>query len=105
MSVYPCDVHRVSLGLSAALGMRSPISDGASCPHSGAPGREAMIWSRTRQCCYQMKMVVHTLDFRLRHAMHAVLTHRLLLAAAASLSFLRDLDLFGFESESAGLTA
>ena len=45
-----------------------------------------------------------TLDFRRRHAIHAVLTHLLLLAADASLSFLRDLDLFGLESEPAGLT-
>ena len=50
-----------------------------------------------------MKMLIHTFDFRLRHAIHAVLTHLLLLAADASLSFLRDLDLFGLDSESGGL--
>ena len=45
-----------------------------------------------------------TLDFLLRQAIHAVLTHLLLLAAAASLSFLRDLDLFEeLEGEATGL--
>lgn len=46
-----------------------------------------------------------TLDFLLRQAIHAVLTHLLLLAAEASLSFLRDLDLLDEgEGDAMGLT-
>lgn len=37
-----------------------------------------------------------TFDFLLRHAMQAVLTHRLLADAADSLSLLRDFALMGF---------
>ena len=46
---------------------------------------------------------LHTLDFLLLHAIHAVLTHRLLLAAEDSFSFLRDLDLPNCVGDAEGL--
>ena len=48
-------------------------------------------------------MIARTFDFLRRQAMHAVLTHLRLLAADESLSFLRDLDLFGCDGDSVEL--
>ena len=53
--------------------------------------------------CDIKKAYARTLDFLLRHAIQAVLTHLLLLAAEESLSFLRDFDLVGSEGELAEL--